>query len=112
MFDVSAVLPNIWMLDTDKRRSPVTIEGIMDFITIFFVALVLGTIVLAPRFGAESRPGFLGGIGIHVPAGRLRDRGADRLQYGSNLCPRLPSRPFSSIQLTRPPAHCGGVATR
>jgi hypothetical protein len=31
----------------------------MDFITIFFIAMVLGTIVLAPRFGAESRPGFL-----------------------------------------------------
>jgi hypothetical protein len=31
----------------------------MDFITIFLIAMVLGTIVLAPRFGAESRPGFL-----------------------------------------------------
>jgi hypothetical protein len=31
----------------------------MDFITLFFIAMVLGTIVLAPRFGAESRPGFL-----------------------------------------------------
>ena len=31
----------------------------MDFITIFFIAMVLGTIVLAPRLGAESRPGFL-----------------------------------------------------
>jgi hypothetical protein len=31
----------------------------MDFITIFFIAMVLGTIVLAPRFGAESRPGFV-----------------------------------------------------
>jgi hypothetical protein len=31
----------------------------MDFITIFFVAVVLGVIVLAPRFGAESRPAFL-----------------------------------------------------
>ena len=27
----------------------------MDFITIFFIAMVLGTIVLAPRFGADSR---------------------------------------------------------
>jgi hypothetical protein len=31
----------------------------MDFITIFFIAMVLGTIVLAPWFGAESRPGFI-----------------------------------------------------
>jgi hypothetical protein len=31
----------------------------MDFITIFFIAMVLATIVLAPRYGAESRPGFL-----------------------------------------------------
>jgi hypothetical protein len=31
----------------------------MDFITIFFIAMVLGTIVLAPRFGAESRRSFL-----------------------------------------------------
>ena len=31
----------------------------MDFITIFLIVLVLGTIVLAPKFGAESRPGFL-----------------------------------------------------
>jgi hypothetical protein len=31
----------------------------MDFITIFFIAMVLGTIVLAPRYGADSRPGFI-----------------------------------------------------
>jgi hypothetical protein len=31
----------------------------MDFITIFFIAMVLGTIVLAPRFGAESRRSFI-----------------------------------------------------
>lgn len=31
----------------------------MDFITIFLIAMVFGTIVLAPRFGAESRPGFV-----------------------------------------------------
>jgi hypothetical protein len=31
----------------------------MDFITIFFIAMVLGTIVLAPRSGAESRQAFL-----------------------------------------------------
>jgi hypothetical protein len=31
----------------------------MYFITIFFIAMVLGTIVLAPRFGADSRPDFL-----------------------------------------------------
>jgi hypothetical protein len=31
----------------------------MDFITIFFIAMVLGTIVLAPRYGSESRPAFL-----------------------------------------------------
>ena len=31
----------------------------MDFITLFFIAMVLGTIVLAPWFGAESRPAFL-----------------------------------------------------
>ena len=31
----------------------------MDFIAIFIIALFLGTIVLAPVFGAESRPLFL-----------------------------------------------------
>jgi hypothetical protein len=31
----------------------------MDFIAFFFIAMVAGTIVLAPMFGAESRPGFL-----------------------------------------------------
>ena len=31
----------------------------MEFITIFFIAMVLGTIVLAPRFGAESRHAFV-----------------------------------------------------
>jgi hypothetical protein len=31
----------------------------MDAIAIIFTALVLGTIVLAPFFGAESRPEFL-----------------------------------------------------
>ena len=31
----------------------------MDFIAIFIIALILGTIVLAPVFGAESRPLFL-----------------------------------------------------
>ncbi len=31
----------------------------MDFITIFFIAMVLGTIVLAPVFGAESRRSFI-----------------------------------------------------
>jgi hypothetical protein len=31
----------------------------MDFITIFFIAMVLGTIVLAPMFGVETRRGFL-----------------------------------------------------
>ena len=31
----------------------------MDFITIFFIAMLLGTIVLAPRFGAESRQSFV-----------------------------------------------------
>jgi hypothetical protein len=31
----------------------------MEFITIFFIAMVLGTIVLAPRIGAESRQAFV-----------------------------------------------------
>jgi hypothetical protein len=31
----------------------------MDFIIIFFIVMVVGTIVLAPKFGAESRRGFL-----------------------------------------------------
>jgi hypothetical protein len=31
----------------------------MEPISIFFIALVLGTIVLSPFFAAESRPGFL-----------------------------------------------------
>jgi hypothetical protein len=31
----------------------------MDFITIFFIAMVIGVIALATRFGAESRPAFL-----------------------------------------------------
>jgi hypothetical protein len=37
----------------------VTLVAIMDFITIFFIAMVIGVIALAPRFGAESRPAFL-----------------------------------------------------
>jgi hypothetical protein len=32
---------------------------LMEFITIFFIAMVLGTIVLAPRIGAESRQAFV-----------------------------------------------------
>jgi hypothetical protein len=31
----------------------------MEFITIFLIAMVLGTIVLAPKFGAESRHAFV-----------------------------------------------------
>jgi len=31
----------------------------MDFIWFFFIVMVAATIVLAPLFGAESRPGFL-----------------------------------------------------
>jgi hypothetical protein len=46
------------MLVTWPHRQ-VTSVSIMEFITIFFIAMVVGTIVLAPRFGAESRPGFL-----------------------------------------------------
>jgi hypothetical protein len=44
----------------------------MDAIAIFFTAMVLGTIVLAPFFGAESRPDFI-----------RPDRKARRFTFGS-----------------------------
>jgi hypothetical protein len=37
----------------------VTLVAIMDFITIFLIAMVIGAMALAPRFGAESRPAFI-----------------------------------------------------
>jgi hypothetical protein len=44
----------------------------MDAIAIIFTAMVVGTIVLAPFFGAESRPDFL-----------RPDRKAPRFTFGS-----------------------------
>ena len=44
---------------TEKPRSASNVIESMDFITLFFIVMVAGTIGLAPVFGAESRRGFL-----------------------------------------------------
>ena len=63
----------------------------MDFITIFFIAMVLGTIVLAPRFGAESRRTSSGSIWGRAPAGRPRGRGTRARSAAPNPYSSAPS---------------------
>jgi hypothetical protein len=59
IFDGSSVSPNVRALQAGRAGRLRTIGIDMDFITIFFIAMVLGTIVLAPTFGIENRPEFL-----------------------------------------------------
>jgi hypothetical protein len=48
----------------------------MDFITLFFIVMVAGTIGLAPVFGVESRRGFL------LPDQKRRDGWAPARPWG------------------------------
>ena len=59
IFDGSPISPNVRPLQAGRAGRLRTIGIDMDFITIFFIAMVLGTIVLAPAFGIENRPEFL-----------------------------------------------------
>ena len=58
IFEVTPGLPNV-RARTGYRAGYTSNVCVMDFITIFFIATVLGTIVLAPRFGADSRQAFV-----------------------------------------------------